>query len=81
MFLPTLLAFFSLNHVPVLKCSHGYDKAHSFKANYRREDLVIVHSLNLGEAFRHKAGSLSTVVFNVEYPTVSDYLPSFEALC
>ena len=64
-------------HMPVLKCSHGDYKVHSFETNYRREDLVIVHSLNLGEAFRHKAGSLSTVVFDVEYPTVTDNLLSF----
>ena len=38
-------------HVPVLKCSHGYSEVHSFKANYRRKDLIVVHSLNLGEAF------------------------------
>ena len=40
-------------HMPVLKCSHRYYEAHGFKANYRREDLVVVHSLNLGEAFCH----------------------------
>ena len=67
-------------HMPVLKCSHGYDEAHSFEANDRRENPVIVHSLNLGEAFRHKAGSLSTVVFYVEHPTVSNDFPSFGVL-
>ena len=67
-------------HMPVLECSHGYDEVHSFEANNRRKDLVIVHSLNLGEAFRHKAGSLSTVVFYVEYPSVLDNLSSFGAL-
>ena len=67
-------------HVPVLKCSHGYNKAHSFEVNDRREDLVVVHSLNLGEAFCHKVGSLLTIVFNVKYPTVSDNLLSFGEL-
>ena len=67
-------------HVPVLKCSHGYNEAHSFKANDRRENLVVIHSLNLGETFHHKAGSLSTIVFDVKYPTVVDNLPSFGAL-
>ena len=63
-------------HVPVLECSHGNNEAHSLEANDRREDLVIVHSLNLGEAFCHQVGSFLTVVFYVEYPTISDNLPS-----
>ena len=66
--------------MPVLECSHGYNKAHGFEANHRREDLVIVHSFNLGEALHHKAGSLSTIVFDVENPTVTDNFPSFGAL-
>ena len=67
-------------HVPVLKCSHGYDEAHGFKVNNRREDLVIVHSLNLGEAFRHNPGSLLTVIFNIENPMVADNFLSFGVL-
>ena len=67
-------------HMPVLKCSHGYDEAHSFEVDNKRKNLVVVHSLNLGEAFRHKVGSLSTIVFNVKYPTILDDLSSFGVL-
>ena len=43
----------------------------------RREDFVEIDSLNLWEAFGYEAGFLSTILFDVEDPSIFNDLPAF----
>ena len=51
--------------------------SHCLEADNRGEDFIEINSLNLWEAFGYEAGFLSTILFDVKYPSIFNDFPAF----
>ena len=65
--------------MPVFECSKCEHKPHGFEPYNRREEFVVIDSLNLRVTATNKTCFFTAVCLDVKYPTILEYASAFGA--